>query len=425
LRKLRLLPIIVSALILAGAAVGLGQPQTTSAAPVGAAQNVTPYSHSCLDNGSVLTRFAWSPSGWGTQWFDISAVNNGFAHSFLNAGPLAPTANQLDWYQLVTNTRYYVRVNTFTNIGWLPSDTITFVTPSCGSFTPPSNPQSQVLDSDSVRFTWDRGQNNEWFCLDMALSQGDLVNFGPTFSNWGCGMTGESYTAHGLACGLKHYWRVYGAGAYGSGYTPIREFTPGNCAFSPPTDPNATVINSNTVKFEWESGTNNIFFCVDTAENEEDLKGIKGTFMNHGCGVTAETFTSSVVPCGKQQVFRIWAVGPGTNGYSPIGSFTTGVCPITAPTNLDADTIDADTVHFEWTKGVDNITHCLDWAESENDLNTLSGTFENACNISGSEYTLDSLDCNTTYYWRVFARGTGGSAATSVVETAKTAQCAT
>lgn len=422
--KLRYLPLVISALILAGTVFGLGQPGGASAAPAGAAQNLQPYSQSCLPNGSVLTRFSWNPSGLGTQWFDISAVNNGFTSNWLNAGPLAANQNQFDWYQLVANTRYYVRVNTFTNVGWLTSDTITFVTPSCGNFTAPSDPKTSLLGPTSVRFSWDRGQNNEWFCVDTAFTQNDLVTFTGSFHNWGCGTTGTSITVNEIACGAKHYWRVYGAGQYGGGHSQVAEFTTTGCAFTPPTNPQAAVQGPNTVKFSWTRGTNNASFCIDTAKSESDLTGLTGTWMNHGCGVTGETFTSTVVPCDAKQWFRIWAVGQGSSGYSAIGTFTTGACPITAPTNLDADTIDADTIHYEWTKGVDNLWSCVDTAETESDLNNLTGTWKNhGCGTTDDELVVNDLKCNTTYYWRVFARGSGGSSAVSAVSTSKTAAC--
>jgi hypothetical protein len=421
--QLKLLPIIVSAIVLAGATFGLGSP-AANAAPQGAAQDLTVYSQGCLPNGSVLSRFSWDPSGLGTQWFDISAVNNGFTSNFLNAGPLASGHDDLDWYQLVSNTRYYVRVNTFTSVGWLSSDIITFVTPSCTGFTPPTNPTTNLLSPNSVRFSWDRGQNNDWFCVDTAFTQNDLLNYTGSFHNWGCGTTSTSITVNEIACGAKHYWRVYGVGGGGAGYSPVAEFTSSGCDFTPPTNPEATVQGPNTVKFDWDRGTNNSSFCIDTAKSESDLTNLTGSWMNHGCGVTGETFTSTVVPCDAKQWFRIWAVGLGASGYSPVGTFTTGACPITAPTNLDADTIDADSIHYEWTKGIDNLWSCVDTAESEADLNGLTGTWANhGCGTTDDELVVDNLKCNTTYYWRVFARGSGGSSAVSQIAGSKTAAC--
>ena len=85
------------------------------------------------------------------------------------------------------------------------------------------------------------------------------------------------------------------------------------------------------------------------------------------------------------------------SGYSTVGTFTTGACPITAPTNLDADTIDADSIHYEWTKGVDNLQSCVDTAETENDLNNLTGTWANhGCGTTADEVVVDGLKCNTT-----------------------------
>lgn len=421
----RFLLLMISALVLGGASFGLGQPQAASAAPAGAATSLSAYSQNCQSNGTVQTRFSWQPGGAGVQWFDLSTLNNNFAAGWYNAGPMASSQNSIEWNGLSANTVYYARVNTFVNGAWASSDTLVFQTPNCGgSFTAPDDLDSTVLGPNSVRWNWDSGTNNSWFCVDTALSPSDLTTFSGSFGNWGCGTTTTTVTGNALLCGTKHYWRVYAAGPAGSGHSAISEFTTASCNFTAPTDLDATVEGPSKVKFTFDRGNDNLYICIDTAQSEDDLTGITGTFMNHGCGISGETYTSNVVPCGVTSYWRVWAAGTNTTGYSAIESFTTPACPFTAPTNLDADTIDGDTIHYEWTKGVDNLWSCVDTAESESDLDSLSGTWANhGCGTTADELTVNGLDCGTTYYWRVFARGSGGSSGSSVVETSETAAC--
>ncbi|MPZ49948.1 MAG: hypothetical protein GEU75_11755 [Dehalococcoidia bacterium] len=85
----------------------------------------------CLPGSSMLTGFGWYSSNQGPQWFDLSAFDNDFAFgSFASAGPLDSSQTGLMWEGLTPATWYFVRVNTLTQYGWSPSQTMHFYTPS-------------------------------------------------------------------------------------------------------------------------------------------------------------------------------------------------------------------------------------------------------------------------------------------------------
>jgi hypothetical protein len=81
---------------------------------------------------SVRAIFLWNPSHAGTQWLDLSVLNDGFAPGkFVSAGPLGPQFYGYVWDGLLEGTTHFARVNTLTSAGWLPSQTLAFFTPVC------------------------------------------------------------------------------------------------------------------------------------------------------------------------------------------------------------------------------------------------------------------------------------------------------
>ena len=103
-----------------------------SASTGGAATAFTLAGQSCLPNGLVRANFAWTPSGWGNQWSDLSTLNNNFSAGWYNDGPLPGNQNTITWDNLLPATTYYARINTWTVTGWRPGDTFSFTTAQCG-----------------------------------------------------------------------------------------------------------------------------------------------------------------------------------------------------------------------------------------------------------------------------------------------------
>ena len=178
-------------LLMLGLALGVSvvglKPREAAAAPVGAANGQFVASQSCQGNGLVSVRFIWGPSGWGPQWVDVSLspTFNGWA----NAGPIGAGQNFIDFGNLLPNTTYFSRIATYAGV-FLISDPIAFVTGNCaGSFSPPHNLRDDNLNNGAVRFRWDPGVNNFWYCLDVAESVQDLVNLVNSWRNFACGTT--------------------------------------------------------------------------------------------------------------------------------------------------------------------------------------------------------------------------------------------
>jgi hypothetical protein len=409
-------------LLLLGLALGLPvglRPQPAAAAPVGAATNQFVVSQSCQSNGLVSVRFVWSPSGWGPQWVDVSLSPsfNGWA----NVGPLGAGQNFVDFGNLLPNTTYFSRIATFAGV-FLISDPIAFVTGNCvGSFSPPHNLRDDNLSSGAVRFRWDPGVNNFWYCLDVAPSVNSLVNLGPGWRNFGCGTTSTTLDVTGLPCGQEIFWRVWAVGPGTTGYSDIESHNVPTCAFSPPTDLRSEVLSGTSVRFRWDRGVNNDWFCVDTAPTEFDLLNFTSAYRAHGCGTTGTTITATGLACGTKYFWRVFAQGTGANGHSVVREVTTAPCAFSAPTNPHTDNVGRMRVLFDWEAGVGNLWYCVDIAKTQADLENFrgppAGTWSNhGCGTTQTTLEVTGLECGTLYYWRVFAFGGAVSGYSATVQ---------
>ena len=401
----RYLALFVMLGIVLGLSVGLGSSRPAQAAPVGAATGQYVLSQSCQANGLVAVRFVWSPSGYGPQWLDIS--NNPNFNGWANFGPIGAGQNFLDWGDLLPNTTYYSRIATWAG-QFLVSDPIAFATGNCpGFFTPPSNPRDSDLDNGDVRFRWDRGNNNLFFCLDIAEALSDLTNLTGSWRNFGCGTTATTLDVRGLPCGKTLYWRVWAAGPGVSGYSEVETVSVSDCNFSVPTNLRSEVTSPTTVRFRWDRGLDNTWFCVDTATSEADLLAFGPSYRPHGCGTTTTQIDGSGLACNTKYFWRVFAQGERSNGHSAVAEVTTPACGFTPPHTLEVEDITKTSVTFDWERGLDNLQFCVDVAESQDDLLFFKGSWKNyGCGTTSTALAVTGLTCNTTYYWRVYAVGT-------------------
>jgi hypothetical protein len=95
------------------------------------ATNLHLNAQACLANGYDRLDFGWTPSQQGIQFLDISTLNNNFNGGFTGLGPLPPSQNRLVLDNVGANVVVFVRVNTLTPIGWIPSQTLAFATSPC------------------------------------------------------------------------------------------------------------------------------------------------------------------------------------------------------------------------------------------------------------------------------------------------------
>jgi hypothetical protein len=293
------------------------------AAPPGAATGQFVFEQHCLSNGLVLARFAWAPSGWGHQFVDVSLSStfNGWDHS----AQLSEGQRALDWFNLQPSATYYSRIGTWIGV-WVHSDTISFRTIACaGGFSPARNLRTSELSSTTVRVEWDRGNDNQWFCIDTAHSVADLYAFQGSWQNHHCRTTSSSAVLRGLACNSSYYWRIWAVGSFTTGHSDPAAFSTTACTFAVPDDTRDEVLSPTSVRFSWSPGIGNQAYCVDTALSLNDLLSFSGTWGNH-CWTAEPTITATNLRCNTLYYWRVYAAGPTGDGHSRNDTVTTGVC---------------------------------------------------------------------------------------------------
>ena len=73
----------------------------------------------------------------------------------------------------------------------------------------PSGLNASSVSPGVIRFDWNAGNENIWYCVNFAYSFADLATGGPTWRNAGCWTTSTALDVAGIACATTVYWNVY------------------------------------------------------------------------------------------------------------------------------------------------------------------------------------------------------------------------
>lgn len=135
----------------------------------------------CMGTGanSVRVFFLWNPSRAGTQFLDLSMLNNGFAPgTFLAAGPLGADRWGFIWEGLRQGATHYARVNTLTSQGWKPTAPLAFYTPVCdpSAYTPAPAPDMLTLRANIEAAIARSGINTAVAITDLRTGETIDVN---------------------------------------------------------------------------------------------------------------------------------------------------------------------------------------------------------------------------------------------------------
>ena len=264
-----------------------------------------------------------------------------------------------------------------------------------------------------VSFVWTpSGLGQQWMDVSASPVFNGFANFGPLAANT------NAFNWAGLLPNTTYYSRISTwVGFWLTSDTIAFTTSPcgGGGAFTPPTNPTTSILGPNSVLFQWNAGSGNQFYCVDTAFSLSDLTSLSGSWHNWGCGTTSTALQVNTIACGIPHYWRVYAWGPGGSGYSNYNTFQTPGCGFTPPSNPHNFNVTANSAGFAWDRGTNNAWFCVDIAKSQSDLTNLSGSWMNfACGTTGTQASTSGLDCGTTYYWRVWAAGPGTSGYSSI-----------
>ena len=284
----------------------------------------------------------------------------------------------------------------------------------------PSGLSASPVGAGVVRFDWNAGNENIWYCVNAAYSFADLATGGPTWRNYGCWTTNTVIDVAGLACGATVYWNVYAWNTTTAATSQSSTVQTPACStqISAPTGLNATKPSTGVIRFDWNPGENNIWYCVNTAESFADLATGGSTWRNHGCWTTQSRLDVATLPCDRTIFWNVFAWNTVTGATSESSTTVTDSCSsvFSPPDDLTASNITRTSARLTWDAGLNNVWFCVNKAESTEDLASGLNTWRNhGCWSTSESLNLTGLTCGTTYYWNVFSWNnvTNGTSATA------------
>ena len=230
-------------------------------------------------------------------------------------------------------------------------------------------------------------------------------------------------TVGGLDCNASYQFRVRARGdgipysyTYSGPSTSVSETTD-KCNAPAPTKLKVTSDTDDSVSLSWTA-------VNDAARYKVEYKASSSTIWRHGTYASGTTATVRALNCNASYQFRVRARGDGTP-YSYIYgdpsssvSETTDKCKAPAPTRLSVTSDTEDSVSLSWRTVNNAAKYKVEYKASSSTI-WRHGTY-----ASGTTATVDNLSCNTSYQFRVRARGDGipysyiyGNPSTSVSET--------
>ena len=171
----------------------------------------------------------------------------------------------------------------------------------------------------------------------------------------------------------------------------------------PPTGLSADSSTQTSVALSWDSLTNARYYRLERRE------GVTGSWVIVSSYISGTSRTAYGLTCNTTHYFRISARGDGSPYTTSFGTASSSVsratttCPnATAPSGLSADSSNVNSVSLSWN----SVTNAYRYRVERSTTSTGPWTTVSSY-ISGSSYTARFLACNTTYHFRVSARGDG------------------
>ncbi len=233
------------------------------------------------------------------------------------------------------------------------------------------------------------------------------------------GITGTSIELEELDMGQTYYWQVHPIGEDSDGdemigmASPLRSFNTGSVELALPQDDAEDV--EIPVQLVWDEIDQVESYEVDlshTASFDTSLV-VKGT-------EDSEIEIDQVVTDTTQFYWRVRAEVDGQmTNWSEIWSFTTELRPPEVPEWKSEDGAeDVEDLFVEWSSSERADTYKLQLAEDEN----FEELIVDEEGLENTEFEIDELEGNTTYYWRIEAQNPSGGSGWSDVLSFTTAE---
>ena len=309
---------------------------------------------------------------------------------------------------LLRNTNYYYRVRS-KGFGAV-SENSKVITVRTTFFASPKALEAIELQSTSFRAVWQPVKAADSYRLDVATD----ANFDNILSDYNnLKITDTTQIITGLTVNNQYFYRVRALkGSVFSGYSNIIDLT--TTRLSEPRLLATTNIELRSFTINWESVSGAVRYRVDVGfdplvENkiatDYDNRIVNGTSLNV-MGLDAN----------RIYYFKVRAENNVSTGGSTTGSAKTA--SISPPVVADPDSVQLTSFRASWSGSANAESYLLDVAIDVGFKNLVAGF--NAREIVGTSQSVTGLQPNTTYYYRVKAKGLGSTSDYSATKTVAT-----
>lgn len=267
----------------------------------------------------------------------------------------------------------------------------------------PTGLRVTASDEDSVSLSWSAVTNAAAYRLDYRKDETT------TWSLGGYAYSVTSRTVYGLDCNATYQFRVSARGkgntysyTYGSPSTSVSQKT-GLCIVPAPTGLRVTASDDESVSLSWSAVANAAAYRVEYRKSGSTSWTIDG-YVYSG---TSRKVDGLDCP-NTSYDFRVRARGDGKSysfTYSPPStsvSRSTSQCRAPAPTGLKVTGSDHESVSLTWNAVTDAGAYRVEYLKSGSTKWIIDGYV-----YSGTSHTVDGLEDDTTYFFRVRTRGDG------------------
>jgi hypothetical protein len=343
-------------------------------------------------------KIEWSPNGT-SGWTQIATVGANVA-TYSNTG-------------LTCDTTYYYRVRAYNAGGDSgfsndASATTVVCTPAA-----PSNLTATAVSQTQINLTWTDNSNNE---------SGFKIERSPNgTSSWtqiaSVGANESAYSNTSLSCGTTYYYRVRAYNAGGdSGYSNMANTTTVICTPAAPSNLTTIAVSQTRIDLAWTDNSNN----ESGFKIERSLDDIIWTQVAT-VSTNITSYSNSGLDCGTDYYYRVRGYNAGGDSdYSNIAGSVTVVCVPAAPSNLTATPVSQTQISLAW---VDNSTNESGFKIERSPNGPSDWAQIGTVGANVTTYNNTSLDCDTTYHYRVRAYNIGGDSGYSNAANATTVVC--
>ena len=323
---------------------------------------------------------------------------------------LTTTGTSLSITGLTCNTSYQFRVASrgdgypYSTAYGTPSGALSRTTSACaptGSYAPaPTGVTASNPTLKSMTVSWNS-------VTDAARYR---VDYRPSTRTWWSSVytSGTSYSLTSLSCGVAYQFRVASRGdgdpyylSYGTPSSIVSRSTTGcvDPTYAPaPTGLTTSNRTRTSLTLSWNAVSDATRFWIQYRPST------RSSWSSAYTASTSRAFSN--LACNTTYQFRVAARGDGDPYHRSYGSHSgaisasTSSCPdAPAPTGLGVDSVARTSITVSWNSVTDAARYSLEYQRSGGSWSSTS-TGSTSRSVSG-------LTCNTTYRFRVAARGNG------------------